>query len=185
MASMAALANTIAAAAPTACPSSSLVSRSSSSKAVVGLSTTTPLFAALKKQSNNGGARERSIRNARHYVVRATSSEDAGAPDGAKQVNDLIADLKTKWDGVENKSTVAAYAGGALVTLWFSSTIIGAVNSVPLLPKLLELVGLGYTGWFVYRYLLFKSSRKELVTDIEELKAKITGATSSITGSEE
>ncbi|CAM6089885.1 unnamed protein product [Calypogeia fissa] len=184
MASMAAVANTIAAAAPTASRSSSLVSRSTSSKAVVGLSTT-PLFAVLKKQSNNGGARERSIRNARHFVVRATSSEDAGAPDGAKQVNDLIADLKTKWDGVENKSTVAAYAGGALVTLWFSSTIIGAVNSVPLLPKLLELVGLGYTGWFVYRYLLFKSSRKELVTDIEELKAKITGATSSITGSEE
>jgi hypothetical protein len=24
------------------------------------------------------------------------------------------------------------------------------------LPKILELVGLGYTGWFVYRYLLFK-----------------------------
>jgi hypothetical protein len=24
------------------------------------------------------------------------------------------------------------------------------------LPKLMELVGLGYTGWFVYRYLLFK-----------------------------
>jgi CAAD domains of cyanobacterial aminoacyl-tRNA synthetase len=24
------------------------------------------------------------------------------------------------------------------------------------LPKLLELVGLGYTAWFVYRYLLFK-----------------------------
>jgi len=24
------------------------------------------------------------------------------------------------------------------------------------LPKFLELVGLGYTSWFVYRYLLFK-----------------------------
>ena len=24
------------------------------------------------------------------------------------------------------------------------------------LPKLMELIGLGYTGWFVYRYLLFK-----------------------------
>ena len=24
------------------------------------------------------------------------------------------------------------------------------------LPKLLELVGLGYTAWFTYRYLLFK-----------------------------
>ena len=27
------------------------------------------------------------------------------------------------------------------------------------LPKLLELVGLGYTAWFVYRYLLFKVRR--------------------------
>ncbi|KDO86378.1 hypothetical protein CISIN_1g031181mg [Citrus sinensis] len=43
------------------------------------------------------------------------------------------------------------------------------------LPKLLELIGLGYTGWFVYRYLLFKSSRKELATDIEALKKKIAG----------
>jgi hypothetical protein len=71
---------------------------------------------------------------------------------------------------------VGVYAGGALVALWLSSSIVGAINAVPLLPKIMELVGLGYTGWFVYRYLLFKSSRKELVQDIEELKGKITGA---------
>jgi len=29
------------------------------------------------------------------------------------------------------------------------------------LPKLLELVGLGYSAWFVYRYLLFKVSPPE------------------------
>lgn len=29
------------------------------------------------------------------------------------------------------------------------------------LPKLMELVGLGYTGWFVYRYLLFKVGNLE------------------------
>ena len=28
----------------------------------------------------------------------------------------------------------------------------------PQVPKFLELVGLGYTSWFVYRYLLFKVS---------------------------
>jgi hypothetical protein len=78
---------------------------------------------------------------------------------------------------VENKTTVLVYAGGAVVALWLSSTIVGAVNSVPVLPKLLELIGLGYTGWFVYRYLLFKSNRKELVADIEELKGRVTGAT--------
>lgn len=93
-----------------------------------------------------------------------------------------------QWDRVENKTAVAVYGVGAVVLLWFSSTIVSAVNSVPLVrnfrtdlrslvpktqagillisnanvclqvPKLLELVGLGYTSWFVYRYLLFKVS---------------------------
>jgi hypothetical protein len=91
-------------------------------------------------------------------------------------LEELYADLKSKWDGLENKSTVLVYGGGALVALWLSSTIVGAINSVPVIPKLMELIGLGYTGWFVYRYLLFKSNRKELVADIEELKGKVTGA---------
>lgn len=33
--------------------------------------------------------------------------------------------------------------------------------SVLQLPKLLELIGLGYTSWFVYRYLLFKVRPRE------------------------
>ena len=37
-----------------------------------------------------------------------------------------------QWDRVENKSSVVIYAGGALVLLWFSSTIVSAVNAVPL-----------------------------------------------------
>ena len=83
--------------------------------------------------------------------------------------------MKEKWDALENKSTVFLYGGGALVAVWLSSIVVGAVNSVPLLPKIMELVGLGYTGWFVYRYLLFKSSRKELASEIEDLKKKIAG----------
>ncbi|CAL5054533.1 unnamed protein product [Urochloa decumbens] len=89
--------------------------------------------------------------------------------------DELIDDLKAKWDAVENKSTVLTYAGGAVVALWLTPVIVGAINSVPLLPKIMELVGLGYTGWFVYRYLLFKESRKELADDIESLKKKIAG----------
>lgn len=178
MASMA-VARTFTAAA-TACPSPSGVSRSSSS----GAASLLPAL-ALNRRSFNGVSARRSSKNAARFVVRATSSSEDAPSDVPKQVDEVIADLKAKWEGVENKSTVAIYAGGALVTLWLSSTIIGAVNSVPLLPKLLELVGLGYTGWFVYRYLLFKSSRKELVSDIEELKGKITGATGTMTGTDE
>ncbi|GJW14948.1 RNA-directed DNA polymerase, eukaryota [Tanacetum coccineum] len=45
---------------------------------------------------------------------------------------------------------------GGGVAIWPSLICIGAVNSVPLLPKIMKLVGLGYFGWLVYRYLLFK-----------------------------
>ena len=103
--------------------------------------------------------------------VKASSSEESSPPDAGE----LFSDLKEKWDAVENKSTVILYGGGAIVAVWLSSIVVGAINSVPLLPKIMELVGLGYTGWFVYRYLLFKQSRKELATDIETLKKKIAG----------
>ncbi|KAI9109869.1 hypothetical protein K1719_018910 [Acacia pycnantha] len=103
--------------------------------------------------------------------TRATSSEETSTTDPSE----LFTDLKQKWDALENKSTVLLYGGGAIVAVWLSATFVGAINSVPLLPKIMELVGLGYTGWFVYRYLLFKSSRKELATDIEEIKKKISG----------
>jgi hypothetical protein len=133
---------------------------------------------------------------------------------------------------VENKTAVVLYGAGAVVVLWLSNTVVGAIDAVPLvrprvwraaaaapgaplcgrvrlqarthksvpklaraprslpprhartrnsqtrphpptptppnasplqIPKLFELVGLGYTAWFVYRYLLFQSSREELV----------------------
>ncbi|XP_022871295.1 protein CURVATURE THYLAKOID 1A, chloroplastic-like [Olea europaea var. sylvestris] len=104
-------------------------------------------------------------------LVKASSSDETSAVDA----NELLTDLKEKWDAVENKSTVLLYGVGAILATWLASIIVGAVNSVPLLPKIMELVGLGYTGWFVYRYLLFKSSRKELAEDIEVLKKKIAG----------
>ncbi|KAK6142746.1 hypothetical protein DH2020_023094 [Rehmannia glutinosa] len=103
-------------------------------------------------------------------LVKASSSDETSL-----DANELFTDLKEKWDAVENKPTVILYGGGAIVAVWLASTVVGAVNSVPLLPKIMELVGLGYTGWFVYRYLLFKSGRKELTTDIEAIKKKIAG----------
>ncbi len=43
-----------------------------------------------------------------------------------------------QWDRVENKTSVAVYAGGAVVALWLSTTIVGAVNAVPLVSCLVQ-----------------------------------------------
>ncbi|XP_047969686.1 protein CURVATURE THYLAKOID 1A, chloroplastic-like [Salvia hispanica] len=131
------------------------------------------VFSPLPNRQSLYSTQLRQLKGTTRYpgvLVKASSSDESSLDS-----NELFADLKEKWDAIENKSTVLTYGGGAIVAIWFASVVVGAVNSVPLLPKILELVGLGYTAWFVYRYLLFKSSRKELVEDIEEVKKKITG----------
>lgn len=90
-------------------------------------------------------------------------------------VEKIIKDLTDKWDDVEDKSSVLLIGAGAIALLWVTTSVVNAVNGLPLLPKFLELVGLVYSAWFVYRYLLFKSSREELIADIDELKKKISG----------
>ena len=89
--------------------------------------------------------------------------------------DEIISTVTEKWDEVENKPQALVYAGGAVVALVIVNSVVGAINHLPLFPKVFELVGLGYSAWFTYKYLLFKSSRAELAADIEELKAKIAG----------
>jgi hypothetical protein len=37
-----------------------------------------------------------------------------------------------QWDKVENKTSVVAYGVGGIVLIWFSSTLVTALNSIPL-----------------------------------------------------
>nr|MDJ0901521.1 CAAD domain-containing protein [Xenococcus sp. MO_188.B8] len=56
--------------------------------------------------------------------------------------------------------------------------VLAAINDFPLLAPLFELIGLGYTTWFVYRYLWKESSRKELKDEFEVLKSQVMGRNS-------
>ena len=69
------------------------------------------------------------------------------------------------------------YVAGGAALVWLSGTVVGAINSnsIPVLPKVMELVGLGYSSWFVYRYVLYKDSRAELVEQFDALKNKVSG----------
>lgn len=64
---------------------------------------------------------------------------------------------------------------GAVVSVKLVLAILGAVNEIPLLSPTFELIGLTYSGWFVYRYLLRASNRQELVEDINTLKDQVVG----------
>lgn len=44
-------------------------------------------------------------------------------------------DLQAKWDALDNKPQVALYAAGGVFALWLTSTVIGAINHVPLVSS--------------------------------------------------
>ncbi|WP_448563200.1 CAAD domain-containing protein [Trichothermofontia sp.] len=64
----------------------------------------------------------------------------------------------------------------AIIAVKVTLAVLDALNDLPLLAPTFELIGIGYTAWFSWRYLLRASSRKDLLRDIDDLKNQILGA---------
>ncbi len=62
-----------------------------------------------------------------------------------------------------------------IVSVRIVIALLDAIDDIPLLAPILELVGLCYTGWFVYRYLWKAENRQELVAEYEALRKQILG----------
>ncbi|MCB8761877.1 valine--tRNA ligase [Planktothrix agardhii] len=64
----------------------------------------------------------------------------------------------------------------AFLTVKCFVAALNALNELPLVSTIFELIGMGYSGWFVYRYLLKASQREELGKILEELKTEFIGS---------
>jgi CAAD domains of cyanobacterial aminoacyl-tRNA synthetase len=64
---------------------------------------------------------------------------------------------------------------GSIVAVKVLLAILDALNDIPLVAPTFELIGIGYSAWFVYRYLLKASTRKELTSEITTLKSQVVG----------
>jgi len=103
----------------------------------------------------------------------------AELPDWAKQATAILAELPTYLGQIynSNKSAVITLGlfFGIIVGVKLTLAILSAINEIPLLAPTFELVGIGYTSWFVYRYLLQASTRKELTDEIDSFKSEVLG----------
>ncbi|NJO45293.1 MAG: hypothetical protein HC825_07355 [Oscillatoriales cyanobacterium RM1_1_9] len=62
-----------------------------------------------------------------------------------------------------------------LVALKLLFAMVDALNDIPLLASIFELVGIGFTSWFIYRYLLRASNRQELSREFQVYKDQVLG----------
>lgn len=70
--------------------------------------------------------------------------------------------------------TLLLIASG-LVTIYITLAVLDAIDDIPLLSPVLKLVGLGYTAWFIYRYIWKAENRQELWQEFDAFKAQIVG----------
>lgn len=56
---------------------------------------------------------------------------------------------------------------GAIVALRLVFAVMDALNDIPLLAPTFKLIGIGYSVWFVSRYLLKSSTRQELYATLQ------------------
>jgi hypothetical protein len=62
-----------------------------------------------------------------------------------------------------------------IVSVKILVAVLDAIDDIPLLAPMLQLVGLGYTAWFVWRYLWKASNRQELLGELGAFKDQIFG----------
>ncbi|GAB2260291.1 hypothetical protein Droror1_Dr00011146 [Drosera rotundifolia] len=103
------------------------------------------------------------------------SQEGSSGNDQEQTFAEFLDKLNLQLDSGDSFSLVL-YGGGALLSVWFLSAVVGAIDSIPVFPKLMEVVGLAYTLWFATRYLLFKQNRDELGAKIKEIKQQVLGS---------
>ena len=94
---------------------------------------------------------------------------------GARFLSELPRNMGQFFSNYQQPLIVLGLLFVAIVALKVVLATISAINDIPLVSSTFELVGLGYTIWFIYRYLLTSKNRQELVAATRSLKAQIVG----------
>ncbi|KAF5201638.1 Curvature thylakoid 1b protein [Thalictrum thalictroides] len=110
----------------------------------------------------------------RNVITMATG--DAAAETVSTETPEIVKKIQEKWEKVEDKYAVTLIAVAGAVALWGSSGMISAIDRLPLVPGILELVGIGYTGWFAYKNLVFKPEREALLEKVKASYNDIIGS---------
>jgi hypothetical protein len=107
------------------------------------------------------------------------STNDLGIQDMTKQATEFLGTLPKEVQKFysDNKSAVTTIGiiFGSIVGLKLTLAVLSAINEIPLLAPTFEMVGIGYTAWFVWRYLFKAETRSELTNEFSTFKSGIFG----------
>jgi hypothetical protein len=110
----------------------------------------------------------------------ATSSEamSANVQEIKTQVLSVLSDLFTYagkfFEEYQKPITNVALIVAVLIAFYLVIAVIDAVNDLPLLAPVFELIGIGYTIWFVKQY-WSAEAREQLWVDVKTFTSQVVG----------
>ncbi|MGB5959148.1 MAG: valine--tRNA ligase [Coleofasciculaceae cyanobacterium] len=93
----------------------------------------------------------------------------------AKFISELPTNTVQLFRNYQKALIVVGWLFFAIIALKIAMAVSSAIDDIPIVSSTFELVGLGYTIWFVYRYLLSSKNRQELVATTQSFKEEIFG----------
>lgn len=90
-------------------------------------------------------------------------------------LSDLPAYLSTFFGEYRRPIITISLLIASLIAVKLLLAVLGAINDLPLFSSVFELVGMGYSAWFVWRYLLKASTREQLASEFGSLKEQVLG----------
>ena len=117
-------------------------------------------------------------------IVRIESNTQQESTDQWREVGEKVSyylaqlpELVSEFFGTYQRPLVTLgllFAG--IISVKLTLAILDAVNDIPLLAPTFELIGIAYSAWFVYRYMLKAETRRELSQEVETLKQQVVGS---------
>ncbi len=112
----------------------------------------------------------------------ASEPENQAANIGS-YISDFLANLPEYLNRFVHEYKLPLISFGLIVTviavLKIVLAIVDAVNDIPLVTPIFELIGIGYSTWFVFRYLLKASTRQELASEVGLVRKQVLGREAS------
>ncbi|GMH31326.1 hypothetical protein Nepgr_033169 [Nepenthes gracilis] len=119
---------------------------------------------------------------ARNVIAMATGdapalvAAEAPGEIATPELPEIVKTVQEAWSKVEDKYAVTSLAAAGFIAVWCASGVISAIDRLPVIPGVFEVVGIGYTGWFVYKNLIFQPQREALLSKIKETYSEIIGS---------
>ncbi|KAL3528746.1 hypothetical protein ACH5RR_008068 [Cinchona calisaya] len=123
-----------------------------------------PLLSSVQKVTLSGGIGDKRLA----LVAKATG-------DTSESSTSLVKSVQNVWEKSEDRIALIGLGFAAVAGFWATINLVTAIDKLPLIPSVLELVGILFSSWFVYRYLLFKPDREELFRSIDKSISDILG----------